>query len=117
MDDDRADEDVTGPVVHLAHQQSPAHGEGEVDRRGEGLSHRLPVERLVSAVVDDDGRTRDEVQRQEDAGDEQDHERVERDLTEHERPVVGEDLVHERAPAARDAQAVVEFIERLADRP
>jgi hypothetical protein len=113
--DDGADEDVAGPVVHLAHQQSAAHGEGEVDRRGVGLGHLLSVEGQVAAVVGDVWPTRHEVQRQEDAGDEQDDEGVQGDLAQHERPVVGEDLVHERAPALGDAQAVVQLVEGLAD--
>ena len=48
VDHDRADEDVAGPVVHLAHQEAAAHGEGEIDRRGERLGDLLPVERQVA---------------------------------------------------------------------
>ena len=111
--DDRADEDVAGPVVHLAHQQSAAHREGEVDRRVEGLGDLLAVERQVGAVVDTSAELGHEVERQEDTRDQQDDEGVERDLAEHEGPVVGEDLVHERPPALGDAQAVVELVEDL----
>ena len=53
-------------------------------------------------------RRGDEVQAEEDArGDEHD-ERVERDLAQEERPVVGEDLVEQDAPALGHAQALVE---------
>src|SRR6478736_1532100 len=50
------------------------------------------VERYVRAVVDDLGRGRHEEQRQEHAGQQQDDEAVQRDLAEHEGPVVRKDL-------------------------
>ena len=37
VDDDRPDEDVRRPVVHLAHEQAAPDGEAQVDRRVEGL--------------------------------------------------------------------------------
>ncbi len=38
------DEDVAGPVVHLAHEQPGAHREGEVHARRVGLGDALAVE-------------------------------------------------------------------------
>ena len=71
-------------------------------RRLEGLGDALTIERQIRTVIDDHRRTRHEVQREKDAGDEQDHEGVQRDLTEHEGPVIREDLVHEGASALGD---------------
>ena len=112
---DGAEEDVGGPVVGLAHQQAGAHVEREADRRGVGLGHVLAPQRRVAAVVHDLVAGGHEVQGQEDAGAQQDDERVEGDLAEHERPVVGEDLVEERPAALGDAQAVVHPVEGLVD--
>ena len=59
-------------------------------------------------MVDDLGRGGDEVERQEDAGGQEDYEGVEGDLPQEERPVVGEDLVEHDAAALGHAEAVVE---------
>ena len=115
VDDDRADEDVGRPVVHLAHQQAATHGEREVHRGGVGLGHPHAVQGLVDAVVDHHGLGGHEVQGQEDAGGQQDHEGVQGDLAEHERPVVREDLVQEGPAALGHAQAVVELVDSRLD--
>ena len=52
---DRGHEDKGRPVVGLAHHQAGPHAERDVYDRGVGLLHRLPIESLVGAVVDDDG--------------------------------------------------------------
>ena len=72
-------------------------------RREVRLRHVHAVERQVRPVVDDVGRRGHEVQREEDAGGEQDDEGVEGDLADHEGPVVGEDLVEHLPAAAGDA--------------
>ena len=110
-----AEEDVGRPVVHLAHQQPAAHGEGQVDRRRVGLRHPYAVQRLVGAVVDDCGLRGHEVQGQEDPGGQQHHERVQGDLAQHERPVVREDLVEEGPAALGQPEAVVELVDGLLD--
>ena len=53
VDDDRTDEDVRRPVVHLAHEQAAADREADVHRGGEGLGDGLAPKRGVRAVVDD----------------------------------------------------------------
>ena len=63
---DRADEDVGGPVVHLADDETAPHRERQVHGRGVRSGHRLSPERLVRALVDDVGGRRLEVERQED---------------------------------------------------
>ena len=113
---DGPDEDVGRPVVHLADDETAAHGEGEVDRRGVGGRHLDAPQRDVGAVVDDLGRRGDEVQRQEDAGGQEDDEGVEGDLPEQERPVVGEDLVQQGAAALGHAQPVVQPPDGAVDR-
>ena len=112
---DGAHEDVAGPVVHLTHQQTAADGEGQVDRRGVGLGHLLTHERQVGAVVGRDGRRGHVVEGQENTGNEQYHEGVQRNFTEHEGPVVREDLVEERTATLGHAKSVVELVENLAD--
>ena len=89
---DRGDEDVRGPVVGLADQQPGLDGERDVDDRPVGVAHRVAVERRVGPVVDGLGRARVEEERQVDARRDQDDERVQRDLAEQERPVVGEQV-------------------------
>ena len=96
--DDRGHEQQRRPVVHLPHDQAAAHVEGQVQRRrvrlatsrsrAAGRSCRCSVTSLHRRV---------EEQRQEGAGQQQDDERVERDLAEQERPVVREDLVEQPA--------------------
>ncbi len=88
----RRDEEVRRPVVHLPQQQAAAHVEGDVQRRGVRLRHLDAAQLVVGAVVGHVGHAGVEPQRQEDAGDQQDHEAPQRDLPEHERPVVGEYL-------------------------
>ncbi len=84
-------------------------------RRAVGLRDPLPVQRLVGAVVDDLLCRGDVVQGQEDARRQQHDERVQRDLAQHEGPVVREDLVEEDAATLGDAEAVVELVDDLAD--
>ena len=88
--------------------QPGAHVEAQVHDRSVGLRHVHAAQRCVRAVVDDVLRARVEEEREVHAGDDEDHEAVEGDLAEHERPVVGEDLVEGLAREARAAEAVVE---------
>ena len=59
-----------------------------------GLGHRDAPQRDVGAVVDDLPGARDEPEGEEGPGQQADDHRVHGDLAEHERPVVGEDLLH-----------------------
>ncbi len=108
MHRDRAQEDVGGPMVGLAHQQAGLHVEGKPDRRGIGLGYLLALEREIAAVIDDLVGGGNVVQRQEHTGSEQHHKRIQGDFPQHERPVVGEDLVEECPAALGDTQAVVD---------
>ena len=67
-----------------------------------------PAQRHVRAVVDDVPGAGDEPEGQEGPGQQADDHRVHRDLAEHERPVVGEDLLHQVADRLGRAGAVVD---------
>jgi hypothetical protein len=105
---DRGHEQVGRPVVDLPQQQAAADIEADVQRRLVGLAHRDAVELGVRAVVDHRGRGRDEEERQEGPGQQQDDERPQRDLAEHERPVVGKDLPHEHPEPAGSVEPVIQ---------
>jgi hypothetical protein len=92
-----------------------SHLERDIDRRLESLSDALTIEWQIRTVIDDHRRARHKVQGEKDTRHEQDHEGVERDLTEHEGPVIREDLVHEGASALGNTEAIVELVERLTD--
>ncbi len=107
--DHRGDEDERGPVVGLAHEQPAGDRRGEVERRAEGARHLRPLQRVERAVVDD--RAADvgrEEEREVDAGRHEDEEGVQRDLAQHERPVVGEDVAQRLARHAPGPQAPVD---------
>ena len=72
----------------------PRTSKDSVQRRVVGRRHLHAAQRRVRAVVDDLAHGGVEEERQVGARQQQDEERVERDLTEQERPVVGVDLVH-----------------------
>ena len=116
VDQHRGHEQQRRPVVDLAHDQPAADVEGDVQRRVVGPRHLHAVQRHVGAVVADLGHRGVEEERQEGAGQQQDDERVERDLAHHERPVVGEDLVQLLAHAAGHAEPVLGPAAGLADR-
>ena len=98
------------PVVHLAHQQATADVEREVERRGHRRRHLDALQRHVGAVVVDLDHRRLEEEGQERAREQDDDEAVQRDLAEHERPVVGEDLAPELLDDARHAGALVDVV-------
>ncbi|CFE42601.1 Uncharacterised protein [Mycobacterium tuberculosis] len=79
--------------MDLAHEQATAHLEGNVQRGLVGTRHLDAPQRLIDTVVGDVDHGRIEKQRQIHAGDQQDHEAVQSDLAEQERPVGREDLV------------------------
>jgi hypothetical protein len=62
----------------------------------------------VAAVVDDLGHARLEEQGQECPGEQQDDERVQRDLAEEERPVIGEGLLGRALGETAGAKAIVD---------
>jgi hypothetical protein len=70
--------------------------------------HLDPVERGVHPVVGDLAHARVEPQGQEDPREQQNDEAVQRDLAEHERPVVREDLAQVLLGQAGQAEAFVE---------
>jgi len=110
---DGAEEDVGGPVMGLAHQKAGADVEREVDGRTVGLRDALAPQWHITPVVHDLVSRGHVVQGQEDPGAQQNDEGVEGDLPQHERPVVGEDLVEERTAALSRAQSVIEPVEGL----
>jgi hypothetical protein len=97
---DRRHEQQRRPVVHLPHDQAAAHLEGDVQRRFVRPRHLDAAQRRVRAVVDDLLHRGVEEQREVRAGQQQDDERVQRDLAEQERPVIREDLVEQPGAAA-----------------
>src|SRR5581483_1294757 len=110
--DDRRDEHERGPVVDLAHDQSRANAERQVDDRLVGAGHRHAVQRQIRPVVRDLRRRRIEEQPEEDARRDEYDEAVQRDLAEHERPVIGKDLLQRVLGELGRAQPVVEpFVE------
>ena len=115
MHGDRPEEDVGSPVMGLAHQESRPDVEREPDGRAVGLRDVLSAQRYVAPVVHDLVGRRDVVEGEEHAGPEQDDEGVEGDLSEHERPVVGEDLVQETPAALGESESVVEPVDGLID--
>ena len=92
----------------------PRTSKRQVQRRGVGVGHLYAAQRLVAAVVDDLLLAGVEEQRQVHAGQQQDDEAVERDLAEHERPVVRKDLVHAALEEARRPEPVVDVPQRPA---
>ena len=103
----RGDEDHRRPVVHLAHEQAAAHVERDVQGGGHGLRHADAAELVVGAFVGHVAHRRVEPQGEEDTGEEQHDEAPQRDLTEHERPVVGEDLAQVLLHRRGQAEAIV----------
>ena len=108
VDRHRREEEVGGPVVHLPHQQATTDVERDVDRGLVGLGHLDVAEVGVRAVVGDLGHARVEPERQEDAGEQQDHEAPQRDLAEQEGPVVREHLAQLLLGEAGQSHALVE---------
>jgi hypothetical protein len=108
LGDDGGDEHQRGPVVDLSHHQTGPHVEADAQDRLVRLRHPRAVERAVAPVVHHLPRSRREEERQVHPGEHEDHEAVERDLAQHERPVVREDLVERVARRARRAEPVVD---------
>ena len=106
--DHRHDEDQRGPVVGLPDDQPGRHIERDPERRVVGLRHLHAVQRRVAAGVGGRRRRGVEEEREVRPRDEQDDERVERDLPEQEGPVVGEQVAHPRADQRGDAEALVD---------
>ena len=115
MHDDRRHEDVGCPVVGLADQQPGLDREGDVEHRLVGVAHVKAAQRRVGAVVDLLGGAGVEEERQIDAGGHQHDERVQGDLAEQERPVVGEQVAQRLAQQRRRAAALVQEANRPAD--
>ena len=116
VDEHPGDEDHGGPVVDLPHQQPAAHVEADVQRRGVGIRHRNAAQLGVGALVGRLRHARREPQGQEHAGDQEHHEAPQGDLSQHERPVVREDLPQVPAGGPRQVQPVVGPARDLAQR-
>ena len=103
------------PVVDLPHQQAAADVEADVQRRGVGLGHLHALQRRVRALVHDLDHARLEPERQERPGQQQDDEGVQGDLAQHERPVVGEDLLDVAPEEGGGPEALVDEAQRALD--
>ncbi|SHQ34208.1 Uncharacterised protein [Mycobacteroides abscessus subsp. abscessus] len=90
---DRRREHQRRPVMDLPHEQTTTYLEADVQGGLVGLGHLHAAQRLIDAVVGHFGHRRVEEQGQIDTRKQQNDEAVQRDLTEHERPVGREDLV------------------------
>ena len=119
---DAGDEDERGPVVDLAYEQTAADVERQPQGRVERGRHLDAAHRQVGAGVVRRHHGRLEEERQERSREQDDDEAPQRDLAEHERPVVGEDLAPELLDEAREAGALVDVVrgrreESTAERP
>ncbi len=108
VEDDRRDEDVRRPVVRLPDQEPGSHRERDAHHRRVRLAHVLAAQRRIRAVVDDLAGAVDEEEGEIRAGRDEHDERVERDLPEQERPVVGEEVAERLADERCRAGARVE---------
>ena len=115
VDEHRRDEQHRCPVVHLPHQQTGTHVEGDVQRGRVGLGHVQAAEGVVGAVVDDLGHARLVPEAEEHSGDQEYDEAPQRDLAQHERPVVGEDLADLLLRQPRHPGALVGVVGSRAD--
>ena len=107
--DDGGEEQQRRPVVDLAHHQPGPHVEAQVERRPVGLGHLDAAQRRVAPVVHDLAvalASKKNVRNT--PVSEQHDEAVQRELADHERPVVGEHLVERGAGELGGAEAVVE---------
>ena len=75
-----------------------------------GHRHFDALERQVGAFVLDMAHGGVKEERQEGSADEDDNERVQSDFTEHERPVVGENLSTECFDSGRGARALIDVV-------
>ena len=107
VDHHRGDEDHRGPVVHLPQQQPAADVERQEQRGAVRLRHPDAAHRVVGALVLDLAHRRHVPEGQEHAGEQQDDEAPQRDLAQHERPVVGEDLAELLLHGRAEAEALV----------
>lgn len=112
---DSGDEHQRGPVVDLTDQQTASQVEGDVQRRFQRCGHLDSTHRRVGAGVVGLDHRRVEEERQEGSGEEHDDEAPQRDLTQHERPVVGEDLASELLDEAGEAGALIDVVRRGTD--
>jgi hypothetical protein len=94
--------------MDLAHDQSGPHLEADVEDRAISVGHLDPIERFIGAVVGGLAKARLEEESEESAGEYQHHEAIERDLAEHERPVIREHLVESLLREGGGAQTVVD---------
>ena len=81
-------------MVHLADKEPAAHLEGQVQGCLIRPGHLHAIQRKIRTVVDDLGDRRVEEECEVDTGQQQDKKAIERNLTEHKRPVGGKYLVN-----------------------
>ena len=115
VDADTGHEDERRPVVDLPHEEATAQIERDVQCRLECCRHLDAAHRSVGTGVVRLDHRRVEEERQEGSGQEHDHEAPQRDLAEHERPVVGEDLATQLLDEAGEAGALIDVVRRGAD--
>jgi hypothetical protein len=108
MNHDRGHEDVCRPVVGLTHEEPEPDVEAQVEDGGVGLRHAHAAERLVGPVVYHLSHARYIEEREVDSCEDQDDERVEGDLAEQERPVIGKDLLELLPGSPSHLEALIE---------
>ena len=84
-------------MVHLANEKATADIEGDIERRGVRLRHLYSLERNVRALVHNFNHRGLEEQREVGAGQQDDDEAIQRDLAEHEGPMIWENLTQTAA--------------------
>ena len=110
VDRDGHGEQQRGPVVALTQEEPAADVEGDLQRRSVRPGHLHALHRNVASLVRHRHHGRVVPEGQEGTGQQQDDEAVERHLTEHEGPVVGEDLAPELLDHGRGAHAGVDEV-------
>jgi hypothetical protein len=92
MGEDRGHEHEGGPVMGLTHDEPGPNLEGDPHHGVVGGGHGFAAQRWIGPVVGDGLRRGDEEEGEEGSRQHEEDEAVQRDLPEHERPVVGEHL-------------------------
>src|SRR5215211_3324091 len=95
------------PMMHLAEQQAAADVEGQGEGRRIRLGHVQSAKQLVAALVLNLGHGRLEPDAEEDSGQQQNYEGIQRDLTEQEGPVIRKNLAEVGAQQIGDTDALI----------
>jgi hypothetical protein len=103
-------------VVDLPHQQPTADVERQMQGGGVGLGHHHATKWRVASLVGHLTHARDVPEGKEDAAEQEHDEAPQRDLAEHERPVVGEDLADVLLDQRSESEPLVEPVDRTGHR-